>query len=130
MVKVFIPINKGKIKTSCRGFWLSDNGKIYYDYIKVINYRQENIGLYYQDLFLNYLETIKNCYKQQCIFYIINDIGYIYHGRDRIEILKNRIYQEVKKENLKNSIKKALKDYKGVTIYQENKKYFLEVFYK
>jgi hypothetical protein len=128
MVKVFIPINKSKIKTGARGFWRNDTGRTYYDYLKIINYRQENIGLYYRDLFINYLETIKTGYKQEAIFYTDNGQGFIYYSKDKIEVLKNRIYQDIT-GNLKEAIKEAIKKYNGVTVYKNNNRYFLEVFY-
>jgi hypothetical protein len=130
MVKVFIPEVKGKNKTETRGFWKDNSGRVYYDYIKVINYRQENIGFYYQDLFKDYLENLKVYHKQEAIFYVKDNTGFIYNGRDNIEELPGRIYKEVTRENLKSSIKEALKVYGGVTIYNEAGRYYLEIFYR
>ena len=131
MVKVFIPINKGKYnKTLARGFWRDEAGKVYYDYIKPIDYKLNNKGLYYRGLFLNYLDKIKIGYNQQCIFYIEAGQGFIYTDKNNIEVLPNRIIKEVLRGNLKNTIKATLKIYGGLTIYQEAGKYFIEVFTK
>jgi hypothetical protein len=133
MIRVFIPEIKRKFgkRDLARGFWRSDSHKIFYDYIKVINYNQSIRGIYYKDLFYNYLDTIKASYNQEALFYV-NEAGQgvIYYSRDRQEVLSNRIYKEVLRVNLKVEIKEALKVYGGVTIYKIDNKYFKEVFYK
>lgn len=129
MVKVFIPIVKGKYnKTLARGFWRNEAGRVYYDYVKIINYRQDNIGVYYQGLFYDYLDTIKAGYNQECIFYTVDNVGYCYYNRDKIEILPHRIIKEVLRGNLKNTIKANLKIYGGLTILNEAGRYYIEVF--
>jgi hypothetical protein len=133
MIRVFIPEIKRKFgkRDLARGFWRNDSHKIFYDYIKVINYNQSIRGIYYKDLFYNYLDTIKASYNQEALFYV-NEAGQgvIYYSRDRQEVLSNRIYKEVLRVNLKVEIKEALKVYGGVTIYKIDNKYFKEVFYK
>lgn len=130
MIKIFIPEIKKKYgkKELARGFWQSDKGKIYYDYIKVINYNQSIEPGYYGNLFYNYIDTIKAGYKQEAIFYKINNCGYVYYSRDKIEILPGRIYSEVSRADLKRAIKEALKRFSGCTIYNEAGRYYIEVF--
>jgi len=132
MIKVFIPEIKRKQgkKLLSRGFWRNDKGITFYDYVKVRNYNQSIEGVYYKDLYYNYLDTIKAEYKQEAIFYVNNNIGYCYYTRDNIEVLTNRIYAEVKRADLKHTIKKALRDFSGCTIYNEVGRYYIEVFFK
>ena len=131
MIKVFIPEIKRKYgKPKARGFWRNGKGITSYDYITVKNYNQSIEGFYYQDLFYNYLGVIKASYNQEALFYIKDNVGYCFTGRDKIEVLQNRIYKEVLRANLKVEIKEALKVYGGVTIYQEAGRYYKEIFYK
>ena len=123
MIKILIPQNKGKNKTEVRGFWL-DNNKIYYDYLTIQNYQDNNE----QGLF-THLKGLKTFYRQECIFFIEAGQGKIYYSRDKVITLCNRIYSEVSRENLKREIKEALRDYKGITIYQEGKRYYKEIYY-
>jgi hypothetical protein len=130
MIKVYIPEIKRKYnkKILARGFWRNEAGKVYYDYIAIKEYKQIINDDYYTRLFYNYLDNIKSGYNQECIFYKINDIGYIYYSRDKIIILPHRIYKEVLRNDLKNSINQALKNYSGITVYKEAGRYFIEVF--
>ena len=130
MIKVFIPEVKRKYgkKELARGFWQADNGKIYYDYIKAVNYNQSIEPGYYQDLFYNYLTTLKDSREQEAIFYVVDNVGYCFYSRDKIQILPSRIYKEVSREALKAEIKEALKVYGGLTIYRDNKRYYIEIF--
>ena len=134
IVKVFIPVEKRKYnkKNLSRGLWLNESGRIESDLINCRVYNQSIEGLLYEDIFYRYLDNLKqiktNGKNQECIFYKINNVGYIYYSRDKIQILPSRIYTEVKKESLKLTIKESLKKYSGLTIYQENKKFYIEVF--
>jgi len=122
MIKVFIPQSKGRNKTSIRGFWYSqDTRKTYYDYLKIVNTYNLNTWI---------LEDLKKKYKQEAIFYVNNNIGYCYYTRDNIEVLTNRIYAEVSRADLKHTIKKALRDFSGCTIYNEAGRYYIEIFFK
>lgn len=129
MIKVFIPEVKRKYgkRELARGFWL-DKGRVYYDYIKAVNYTQSIEPGYYSNLFYNYLDTIKASYNQEAIFYKIDNIGYIYYSRDKIDILPHRIYKEIGRDNLRVAIKEALRDFSGCTIYNEAGRYYIEVF--
>jgi hypothetical protein len=123
MIKVFIPISKGKVKTDVRGFWYSkDSHKIYYDYLKIVNTSY---------IETRQLEQLKKKYNQESIFYFdtSTDTGKIYYSRDKIEVLHSRIIKEVLRANLRAEIKEALKQYGGVTIYEIGNKYYKEIFY-
>jgi hypothetical protein len=132
MIKVFIPTSKGKIKSDVRGFWLNETDKIYYDYVKIHNYNQSISKGYYSNLFYNYLDTIKASYNQESIF-IVNEAGQgiIYYSKNRQAILINKkIITHLGFRGLKGLIKTTLKDYKGLTIYQEARGvYTIEVYY-
>jgi len=122
MIKVFIPAIKGKIKTSIRGFWQNDSGTVYYDYLKVINTYNLNTWI---------LEDLKKKYNQEALFYTRFNCGYIYNGLNKdTAILPHRIYKEVLRQDLKTTIKEALRQYQGCTVYQEGEKYYIEIFYK
>ena len=133
-IMVFIPVEKRKCnkRNLLRGYWQNESGKIESDLIDCREYNQSIEGLLYQDIFYRYLENLKqiktNGKSQECIFYKINNIGYIYYSRDRIQILPKRIIKEVKKEDLKLTIKNDLKENSGLTIYRENGKYYIEIF--
>lgn len=123
MIKVFIPIIKGRLKTSIRGFWRNTEGKTYYDYLKI------------EKISFSELTDIKRENNQEALFYINGNnrtlkIGCIYHSNNNIELLEHRIYKEILKANLKIEIKEALKVYSGITIYKINNKYYKEIFYK
>lgn len=134
-ITVYIPTEKRKYnkRILARGFWKNEAGAIEMDYILTKEYQQRIDGLLYQDIFYRYLDNLKqiktNGKPQTAIFYKINDIGYIYYSRDKIEVLSNRIYKEVLKENLKGTIKADLKVYGGLTFSTVNSRYFTEIFY-
>lgn len=121
MINYFIPADKGKIKTNIRGYWL-DKNKLYYDYMDFIQGDYINAKLNAKEF--------KILYNQKAIAYIENNMLKIYYDDNHIEILSNRIYKEVLKENLKLEIKNACKTCGGCTVYIIDSKYFLEVFYR
>jgi len=122
MIKVFIPEIKGRTKTSIRGFWRNTEGKIFYDYLRIANTYNFNTWI---------LEDLKTKYRQEALFYVRFKCGYVYNGIDKqIEVLPNRIYKEVLRQDLKTTIKEALRDFSGCTIYNETGKYYIEIYYK
>jgi len=111
-LQIFIPVEKGKKKTSVRGLWRNENGKLFYDYIKVAN-------VYYLEQ--DRLEKLKKKYNQEAIFYIDTDreTGNIYYDRVQMDILRNRkLYNQVGFFGLKKKIKELLNQYGGLTIYK------------
>ena len=133
-IKVFIPVENRRFNKSnlSRGYWQSEAGKIERDLINVKEYNQSITGIYYQGNFYNYLDLLKqiktNGKPQDCIFYKIGNVGYIYYSRDKIKILPKRIYQEISRGNLRKAIRQGLSLYNGITIYRETGKYYLECF--
>jgi len=133
-IVVFIPVNKRKYgkQNLARGLWANESGKIESDLIDCREYNQSIEGIYYQSNFYNYLDLLKqiktNGKTQDCIFYKIGNVGYVYYSRDKIVILPHRIIKEVKKEDLKNTIKADLKENSGLTIYRDNGRYYIEIF--
>jgi hypothetical protein len=135
MIKIFIPENKGKVKTSVRGFWYSqDSKRTYYDYLTTQDYRLNSVTSLY-----NHLENLKKFYSQECIAYNefngLFNVLKIYYSKDKIEVLNKRSILEVKRQGkntklLKDYIKSALRLYGGLTIYIKDHSYILEVFYK
>ena len=134
MIKILIPEIKGKIKTNVMGLWLNSEHKLFYDYLKVINYNQSISGLYYEGLFYNYLDTLKTTLKQEAIFYVKDNIGYCYYSRDNIEVLNRHSIIEIKRQGkntklLRDYIRSALRLYNGITISIKGHSYILEVYY-
>ena len=129
MIKIFIPELKGKRKTSIRGFWRNESGKVYYDYLtSQDNYRDENNiqGL------TTYLDNLKKFYQQECIAYKDNDKLKIFYSKDKIDVLNNSITKPIdrnNRKNLKDTLKNWLKEYKGVTVYINRENYILESYY-
>lgn len=104
-IKIYLPITKDE-KSNIRGFWL-ENKKLYYDYIKII------------ETDISKIEYYKRKYNQLAIFYICNDIAYIYHNQYNIEILTEKkqfifIYGIC---NIKKQLKRLLYKYNGYTLY-------------
>jgi hypothetical protein len=122
MIKVFIPLKKGRIKTNIRGFWYSEKTKrTYYDYLKIEEH--------FQMPSYKYLDNLRKKYNQEAI--AIDDCGILkIYSNDKTEILPIKIGKKISKQNLKTEIKKALKDYGGITIYKRNKLYFAEIYFK
>ena len=129
MIKIFIPELKGKRKTSIRGFWRNESGKVYYDYLtSQDNYRDENNiqGL------TTYLDNLKKFYQQECIAYKDNDKLKIFYSKDKIDVLNNSITKPIdrnNRKNLKDTLKNWLKEYNGVTVYINRENYILESYY-
>lgn len=123
MIKLLIPTEKKKGKTTARGFWYSkESKKIYYDYLRLIR-----LGC--NVLSNSQLEVIQKKLKQEAIAYIVNDsILKIFYSKVKTEILPHRIYKEVLRQDLKTAIKEALKRFSGCTVYLEKGKYYIEVF--
>ena len=122
MIKIFLPVNKGKIKSGIRGFWQNESGKVYYDYLTFIKHF---------DINFESLEDYKIIYKQEAIAFIDDDVLKIYYDKNKIEVLKHKIiYYKIGFYGLKKLIKYLLREYSGLTIYKESQDgYRLEVFY-
>lgn len=133
MIKIFIPENKRKNNKAIlqRGFWKNAENKVYYDYINIIEYKNNiDNGVYELNRFIEYIEKIRICRNQEAIFFVRNGKGYIFYGIGKaIEVLNKRLYQEVKRHELKANILSGLYAYNGITVYTINGKYFLEAFY-
>ena len=128
MIKILIPQEKRNGKTTARGLWKNNLGRVCYDYLRL---SKENFNLnnpYARFNFYNHLEDFKRFYNQEAIFYVIDKIGYCYYNKNKIEILPHRIFKEVLRTNLKTTLKDYLKKYSGLTIYNQAGRYFIEVF--
>ena len=129
MIKILIAQDKGKVKTSARGFWRNNTGKLYYDYITMQTYKDNNLqGLY------EHLDNLKTFYNQECIFYVKDSVGYIYYSRDRIEALSQRVESRIYKchksiKRTKDLIKDYLSCYGGLTVYDKGDYYLFEGYY-
>ena len=119
MIRIFIPVAKGRKKTSVRGFWRSADNRTYYDYIEVVNTNY---------ITTEHLEAIRKQYNQEAITIVDNGTMKIFY-KDIIEVLSSCITGEVKRNNLKKTIKKALKEYGGITIYRSGQKFFKEIYF-
>jgi hypothetical protein len=122
MIKVFIPEIKCRQKTSIRGFWRNEAGQIFYDYLSIKEFAE----------YPSYrvIEALRVKYNQEALAIIGDSLTLNIFYSNRQEVLLNRIYAEVKRQNLKAEIREALRQYSGVTIYQEAGRFYKEIFYK
>jgi len=122
MIKVFIPEIKGRQKTSIRGFWRNEAGHTFYDYLSIKEFTD----------YPSYrsIEALRIKYNQEAIAIIGESLTLNIFYQNKQEVLSNRIYKEVSKANLRAEISEALRQYSGVTIYQEGNRYFKEIFFK
>lgn len=124
MIKVFIPEPKIKInKPNVRGLWLNNQGRLFYDYLKVIEY--------YSIPSYKHLQNLKIKYKQEAIFYTDDYKGYIYSDKKEVfsQKVESRYYLRHKGKGLKALIKDYLKCYGGVTFYITKDYIDLQAFY-
>ena len=122
MNKIYIPISKGKTKSAVRGYWRDKKtGIVYYDYIRVIPK---------QNIHKDYIRRVQKKHSQISIFYIIDNIGYVYTDKKNCLVLCNKIRFTIPKkfDGLKSTIKKLLIVHEGLTVYIEKNNYIIEVF--
>lgn len=102
-------------KTNIRGFWKSDNEKLFVDNIKIEKYNEQ----FKKDLF-----TI----GELAVFYIKNNKAIIENKNGSIIILKNNTI--LKEKTLKcSTIKKILINYGACTIFKINNEYHISIWY-
>jgi hypothetical protein len=109
---VFIPANKGRIKTTARGFW-KDNGRTYYDYVfpKVLRFN------YAHDK-KESIEYLRKKFNQLAMFYTAGGRAYIQSANYKTEVLTRRSSIFVLgKKALRAYVKKFLQAFNGVTVY-------------
>jgi hypothetical protein len=125
MYQLFIPKNKGKAKTSVRGFWYSqENKKTYYDYLRLE---------FLHSLNKNKLLDYKLCYNQEAIFYIAENKAYIFYDENKTEVLTNKTIKNIVKGNfkeLRRSIKAFIDIFGGCTVYICKHDYIIEAWSK
>lgn len=108
-----------KQKTSARGYWINEKGKLFKDNIK---FAQINNALDFEkclsDLFLK---------GEEAIFYTTGKTAYIESKGGITNLTKKIIY--IKKHLKPSFIKSLLKEYKGLTVYYSNdfKGYTVEI---
>jgi len=124
MIKIFIPQEKRQGKTSARGLWRNDSGKIFYDYLKIENF-------YYNKNYV-LLENIQKAKAQEAIFFIDCEANTanIFYNRNKIDVLKRQIKYSCTIKPLKSVLKKALQAFGGCTVYKQGKAYIVEVWVK
>ena len=121
MFILMLPVEKSKVKSSIRGYWL-DNKIIYYDYLK-------EIKLPYIDK--KALNGYSITYKQLALFYKQNKKSFIYTDKTK----KTEVLSKVKRvshtgyKGLKKAIKLFISNYGGCTVYIKKNSYLLECFY-
>ena len=109
--------NTVKHKTDIRGYWLSDNGKLYKDNITLIYPDNESLEDVKLDIFNQ---------GELAIFYKIGDTAIIEDTQGKRIYLQHKTL--LRYEHLRPSIFKALlKDYKGFTVYKYSGYYLIEI---
>jgi len=119
-VKLYLPTSKSKTKKSkVRGFWRNEQGRIFYDYIKTVNVDKKD------------LKKIRKDTGEEALFYIDNDIAYIYTDKKTTALNNCNRYIYIKNvlslSELKAQFKKLLKQYGGFTVYNKDNCYLVEV---
>jgi len=121
MIKIFIPVPKGRDKTSIRGFWYSkDTKRTYYDYFRIEEHFQMPSH--------RYIDGLRTKYNQEAIAIIDYGTLKIFYKDKKTEILSTKISGEVQRNNLRTEIKRAIQEHGGITIYQSGNKYFKEIY--
>lgn len=125
-VVFYIPVSKNN-KSSWRGLWRNDKGKIYYDYIEPCEkiYHAFNCRHASRDYALYLCQR----YRQEAIFYIANGKAHILSADNELLRLKKLHTIRTCKENLKKNLKYFLKIYGAVTIKKSQKYFILEAWY-
>lgn len=106
-----------KEKTSCRGYWKDETGKLYKDNIKL--YKAENA--------LDFENKVNDLFfkGEKCVFSRGVNRAYLIYPLLRQEELRQ--YTQVFITKLKSSIvKKMLKENNGLTVYRLENGYLLE----
>ena len=118
MYKILIPI---KEKSDIHGLW-SDNGKTYFDKIKIVNTYAMNKAI---------KEDLCRKYNQLALFYTDEGIGYCYTLKtNTTDILKNHKIINLPIQLLNKSfIVHLLKLYGGITIYKTALHYKIGIYY-
>lgn len=109
-------------RSSVRGYWL-DNGKLYKDNIKLVKYNRRD----------KLWQGIRALFRQgeQAVFYR-GDNGYCIDKEGNRQVYRNRLLYKRSKLSAQK-IKRLLKDYGGLTIYNCKKTrglYFIEIYTK
>jgi hypothetical protein len=113
----YILFNTVKHKTGIRGFWLSDNGKLYKDNISLLYLNNDNIEDVKLDLFNR---------GELSVFYKIGDNAIIEDSQGTRQYLNTKTL--LKHKYIKPSLFKALlKKYKGFTVYKNKGYYLIEI---
>jgi len=108
MIKILIPQEKRNGKTTARGFWKSESGRVCYDYLRVEQ----------GEFALERIKSIASTYNQLAVFFANEGEGFIYNrGTNKIEVLSQRKQLIVSKKDLRYFIKLFLRKYSGVTAY-------------
>ena len=93
-----------KRKSNIKGFWQDNNGKIYIDNIKIIDYSEKAK-----------LELFKS--GELAVFYCDNNKAYIEDKNGKIDVLRVKKIIHYKRVN-KTLIKELLSIYNGFTVYR------------
>jgi len=106
-----------KHKTDIRGYWLTDNGKLYKDNISRLYLNNDNIEDVKLDLFNR---------GELSVFYKDNLCAMIEDAQGKRTYLYNQKLLRIKKISA-GLFKALLKDYKGFTVYKNKGYYLIEV---
>jgi len=124
MYNIFIPQDKGRQKTTTRGFWLSPSGKIYYDYL-TIQTKELNNNYEIQKT----MDSLKRLYNQEAMFYHNGAKAFCYNSKKNIQEFTEKTSVIIPKKDYKlltKYIKKYLNLFNGVTVYIDKWSYIIE----
>jgi len=114
MINLLLPINR---PSKIRGLWLYKN-KVYKDNLKIKSFKTLNN---------KQLKNYSKKYNQIALFYYNKSKGFLFdNNKNTIDILHNKkIIKHNTFKGLKSKIKKLLKKYNGITIYNKKGSYNL-----
>jgi len=120
-VKVYLPVEKTKTrKARVRGFWKSESGKVFYDYLRSKTvYRKE-------------LRKLRKETGEEALFYTYDGKGYIYSGGESVCLPDCTTFIYIKGVlsigELKDQIKRLIKTYGGLTVYDNGLCWLVKVY--
>ena len=119
-VKLYLPTGKNKSKKArVRGFWRSDSGKVYYDYLRTVNVDRKKLRL------------IRKETGEEALFYVYDKKAYIYAGGEPSCLPNCNRYYFIRGvlsfSELRAQFKRLLKQYGGFTVYIQEACYMVEV---
>lgn len=111
-------------QTNVKGYWLDNDGKLFIDNIKI------EVFPIIEKCYFNIIKGNMFLQGEKCVFYknIYNE-GVLEYPNGNKTILKNRLEYITPRKPNKKALNKLLKKYRGLTIYNIDNKYIIEIYF-